>query len=186
MKQLLVRTGFGTLLLAACTENSEPPPGCAVVEDLGRLEARADAVRVPQAQPTPPANDDATVTYLRVAIGSDDAFELALWDSYGAFGDVDITTGVFTIAGAEAQNVSCGICARILGDLADGQPTQRYIAVSGTLTLTSVTDRLVGTAADLELKELDEGAASGGPLPDGCTTHVDEVRVDVPIVLGAM
>ncbi len=88
------------LPLAACGE-SEQPPGCTVRQDLGDLGAvqGAQAGQVPQQAPTPPGNPDAKLLSLRAPISADDVFELELWDSYGSFGDNDVTTGTFAIMG---------------------------------------------------------------------------------------
>src|SRR5437867_2602399 len=79
-----------------------------------------------------------------------DSFVLQLWDGYGAFSGGSYHAGTYTIAGAEADAVTCGVCAYLYGDVdAAGKPTQEYFAQGGTVTVTSVSGTMSGSVSNL-------------------------------------
>lgn len=171
------------LPLAACG-GSELPPGCTVRQDLGDIGAvkGAEAGQVPQQPPTPPGNPDAKLLFLKAPVSADDVFELELWDSYGSFGDNDVTTGTFAITGPETMKISCGVCVKLLGNVgSDGVPAQIYIATAGSVTISSIAGQLVGNATGLVLNEIDDASAEGAALIDGCTSAISDVSFDVVI-----
>jgi hypothetical protein len=70
-----------------------------------------------------------------------DEFEIDLYEDLGAFmtGSGDITTGTFTLSGADLSYENCGLCLEIYTNLAtDGSPTDLYFATGGMVDLTSV------------------------------------------------
>ncbi len=80
------------------------------------------------------------------------------------------------------MKISCGVCVKLLGDVgADGMPTQIYIATAGSVTISSITGQLVGSATGLVLSEIDEASANGAALIDGCTSAISDVSFDVEI-----
>ncbi len=174
-------------VLAGCGDvvnlPNEGTAGCTVYEELGDLGALRGAVasQIPQQPPTPPGNDDAKLIFLRAPLTDNDALEITLWDSYGAFGDNDVTTGKFSLTGVESNDRTCGLCVRLFGNIDAGMPLQRYIATGGSITLTSVTGKLVGSASDLTFAEIAEGSTSGDTLPDGCMSTAAKFRFDVMI-----
>jgi hypothetical protein len=160
--------------------------------DLGALDPIAAATTEQSDNPDPPeGNADAKVIDLTgtAANGQQpDLISIELWDGLGAFEGGDAVTGTFTIAGDEAQVVTCGVCVYIHADatVADGSVVDTrkdYIATGGTVTIDSVTGNFTGSVADLTFTEIDWTNALGGPLAGGCETAVPSATFDVAITV---
>lgn len=113
-----------------------------------------------------------------------DGFEIGLLAGFGAFSTTDISAPMtIDLSGDETDYNTCGACVQIFADTdADGNPTQYYIAQSGTLKITSVSGRFTGELIDVKLAAVvydDDGNQSLDP--SGCTTTIVDSKFDVPL-----
>ena len=97
-----------------------------------------------------------------------DSFFLKLTAGMGVFAG-GLTTGTFTIAGAELASTTCGLCVNLLADIGNMGPRQFYFATGGTVTLTA-TNPPAGSLGNVTLQQVDSG---GTPIADGCTSAID-------------
>lgn len=105
--------------------------------------------------------------------GKDDFF-LKLVPNKGAFMSGAPAPGTYTIAGADAAYNGCGLCTLIIADIMPTTgPSKFYFAHSGSVTLTSVTPPIHGTASNLEFAEID--IATGNEVTGGCTASITSV-----------
>ena len=99
--------------------------------------------------------------------GKDDLF-FRLVPNKGAF-SAGLAPGTYTISGADANYTTCGLCTNLIADITMQGPSKFYFASSGTVTLTSVTAPITGTAHDLAFTEIDiSTGATNGP----CVSHI--------------
>lgn len=102
-----------------------------------------------------------------------DTFFLKLVSGNGVFAG-GIAPGTYSIAGVDANLLSCGLCVHVIADIVAGSgPSKFYLATSGTVTLSSTTAPITGSAEDLQLSEVD--LASGAPVPGGCTGSIESI-----------
>lgn len=102
-----------------------------------------------------------------------DTFFVKLVSGKGVFAG-GVVPGNYTIAGAEAQYNNCGLCVLIIADIVAGAgPTKFYLADSGTVNLTSTSNPITGSAANLVLKEVDIG--TGAFVANGCTSMIGSI-----------
>jgi hypothetical protein len=191
-----------TLTLAACSVASEDPPAQPGSPDAGAdqpgqpgpdaggdvaacsvhpggydLNATGvDAVLYPAGENVP------TILELGALFRFDDpalrplVVYLDLVDGRTVFAD-GFTAGTFTIAGAETDLRTCGVCLLLYGDVdeATGEAKQVFLAQAGTVTIDEVTPtpgagRLRGTATDVVLERLDLDTLQ--IVNDGCETSL--------------
>src|SRR5262249_56850830 len=69
--------------------------------------------------------------------GKDDLF-LKLTPGKGAF-TAGVAPGTFTIGGADANFLSCGLCTNLIADITTMGPSKFYFALSGTVTVSMTT-----------------------------------------------
>ena len=150
------------------------PRSCTVVEDLGQLGAR-------DGTPAASGATGARILSVSMTVASDaatrDVVFVQLKGGKGAFAGRDPGPGTYALAGPELDYNTCGVCVTVIGDLVAGQgPTQFYFQRAGTVTITSATGSLVGSAANMEFLELDLGTEE--VIRDGCETQVGGVSFD--------
>lgn len=103
----------------------------------------------------------------------------------GAFSTRGIGPGSYTIAGAERDYESCGVCALIYADVAfddDGEtrPSAKYLANAGRVELHEVETRLVAELHGVALREviIAEDLTTTDSA-SGCRAVIDEIHIDV-------
>jgi hypothetical protein len=100
-----------------------------------------------------------------------DSFFIKLTAGKGAFAS-GLAPGTYTIAGADASYLDCGLCVHIIADIVAGSgPSKFYFADAGSVTLTS-TGPVAGSATNLHLSEVDIN--SGTKIP-GCEATIASV-----------
>ena len=105
--------------------------------------------------------------------GKDDFF-MKLVPGKGAFTG-GVAAGTYTIAGADASYNTCGLCTLIIADIMPTTgPSKFYMAQSGSVTLTSVTPPIHGTASNLMFAEIDIN--SGNPVAGGCIASISAIE----------
>ncbi|HEX2688115.1 MAG TPA: hypothetical protein VHN14_15910 [Kofleriaceae bacterium] len=91
----------------------------------------------------------------------------------GVFAGGALTTGTFSIAGADANLNTCGLCTTILADIDPSLgPAKFYTTSAGMITLTS-TNPIAGSAKDLHFVEINLG--TGAAIPGGCTATIASI-----------
>ena len=102
-----------------------------------------------------------------------DTFFVKLEPNRGVFSG-GVAPGTYTIAGADAGFSTCGLCVNIVADIVSGAgPTKFYFADSGTVTLTSTTTPVSGSAQNVHFREVD--ITSGQFVTNGCTASIESV-----------
>lgn len=101
-----------------------------------------------------------------------DTFYLKMVSGRGAFAS-GINPGTFTISGADAGYNTCGLCVHIIADITMMGPSKFYFADSGTVTLTSTTAPIAGSAMNLHLAEVDIN--SGQKIAGGCEATIASI-----------
>ena len=100
-----------------------------------------------------------------------DTFYLKMTQGRGVFTG-GVMPGTYTIAGADAGYTTCGLCVHIIADIVSGSgPTKFYFADSGTVTLTSTTAPIAGSAMNLHFREVD-ALGTGAPIAGGCEATI--------------
>jgi len=108
--------------------------------------------------------------------GKDDFF-IKLVPGRGVFG-AGVAPGTYPLLGADTSFVNCGLCTNLIADIvASSGPSKFYFTDSGTVTLTSVTPPIQGSAQDLHFVEVD---LSGTKVPNGCTATIASVTFSTP------
>jgi hypothetical protein len=112
-----------------------------------------------------------------------DELDIQLYSGLGVF-PTGITPGTYTLAGADLDYSTCGLCVLIYENI-DAQTNYRgvYMATGGTVTLTSVDGHFAGSADHLTFEHvnIDENTLVSTPDPDDCRSAVDGVSFDVPL-----
>lgn len=107
-----------------------------------------------------------------------DTFFIKLVEGKGVFAG-GVAPGTYTIAGADASYLDCGLCVHIIADIVTGQgPSKFYFADSGTVTLTQTAGSIVGSAGSLHLRAVDIN--SGSFMSDGCDATISAVTFSTP------
>ena len=102
-----------------------------------------------------------------------DTFFIKLEPNRGVFSG-GVQPGTYTIAGADAGFSTCGLCVNIVADIVSGSgPSKFYFADMGSVTLTSTTTPVSGSATGVRLREVDIG--SGQFVTNGCSAMIDSV-----------
>ena len=102
-----------------------------------------------------------------------DTFFIKLEPNRGVFAG-GVMPGTYTIGGADAGFSTCGLCVNIVADIVTGTgPTKFYFADSGSVTLTSTTTPVAGSAQNVHLREVD--ISSGQFVANGCEAKIDSV-----------
>jgi hypothetical protein len=102
-----------------------------------------------------------------------DTFFIRMVPGNGAFVN-GLAAGTYTISGVDTDYNNCGLCVHIIADIVAGQgPSKFYFADAGSVTLTSTTAPITGSATGLHLSEIDIG--TGAKVPGGCEATIDSV-----------
>ncbi|HLU65928.1 MAG TPA: hypothetical protein VKZ63_06615 [Kofleriaceae bacterium] len=162
-----------------CPVDENPAAVDALMEALAGQETQDPA---DQAEGAP---ENPQTYYIFGGIGNMDLVELDLWEGYGVFaeGDKRVVPGTYTIEGAEAAVLSCGVCFFLLGDFNPNEGTieMDYIATAGTVTIDSVEGNLTGTAENVTFSQIDPNSEDGSALPGGCTATFPSISFTAPI-----
>jgi hypothetical protein len=161
------------VLLDGSITDADPLARCLIPGSYGALGAKTGTADLPTVSPN-------SLTIVLDAGPPKDDFFVKLVPGLGAFSGGALKTGTFTIAGADANMVGCGLCTSLLADIAAGSGPQKfYYADSGTITLTSATaatststSMIAGSAQDLHFVETD---GAGTPIPGGCTSTIKSI-----------
>ena len=181
------------LLLIACIsagcageapEDMNPDPGggsCpmpATTADAGALVAsKTQMCNVP--------NTQGMAHWYRIAAtlpGTMNYVQVELWDKTGAFGTGTVHTGQFTIAGADADLATCGVCVRGLGDKG-GANQKEYIATGGSVNVMAVGGNgapMTVALSNISFVEVD--ATAHKPVASGCASTVAGAKLDGTVV----
>jgi hypothetical protein len=200
---ICVCLGLGLALIAACEPgppSEDPPTGDpGVAPDAAVEETSPDAAPVACALPrdmnppeaiTTPANRGLSTGDLGLVAPllpqpNDtilDQLVLELLPGWGVF-EHGLTTGDFSIAGAEQSYATCGLCVRIAGDTPvelSPTPDQWYMATEGTIHVTSIDTSLQVTFEDVRLEHVTiaPGTFQTQPTNSGCATRIDSLTID--------
>ncbi len=177
------------------TDDSDAAPGggadaggaqasCAVDDDYGDLGPLPGA----QAEQANQPGSMGTLKVYRMTAVLDgaampDALQVELWDNYGAFAGGAVTAGTFTIAGAETEYDTCGVCVVLYGDVdpATGAVGEFYLAESGTVQIDSIAGTLTGSISGVSFRKLDP--MTGTPIADGCASAMGGASFSSMIVV---
>jgi hypothetical protein len=106
-----------------------------------------------------------------------DAFFLKLVAGKGVFAS-SVAPGTYTIAGADAGYLTCGLCVHIIADIVSGSgPSKFYFADAGMVTLTA-TAPIAGSATGIHLAEVDIN--SGAKIAGGCEASIASINFAAP------
>jgi hypothetical protein len=165
-----VRSVLSVVLIAACGGSGDPliiidgpptvdsPPICLIEGDYGDVGSKTGTTSL---GPT-------TSTIVLDPGPPRDSFFLKLTSGNGVFAG-GLQTGTFTIAGADLNSQTCGLCVNLLADIGSMGPSKFYFATGGTVTLTSHTPP-AGTLSNVTMQEVTSGGAA---VPGGCTGSID-------------
>jgi hypothetical protein len=100
-----------------------------------------------------------------------DTFFVKLTTGKGVFTG-GVAPGTYTISGADAGYLTCGLCVHIIADITSSGPSKFYFADAGSVTLT-MAGPVVGSAQNLHLAEIDIN--SGTKVAGGCEATIDSI-----------
>ncbi|HWM84552.1 MAG TPA: hypothetical protein VNO33_01915 [Kofleriaceae bacterium] len=166
---------------AAGQADAAPRPDASIDFDCpaGQL-GELGPVQTPQAfqEPLDAQDPDGAQTHVLFGdFGPDVLLTLILVDGRGFFEGAAATPGTFDMEDEEADLEACGVCLRLCVFTAEREFT--FIPRSGELTINSVEDDLIGSAADLVLQEIN--IVTGEPLEDGCIGTAKSLNFEAPI-----
>jgi hypothetical protein len=164
------------LCLAACSDSPSTPPDATLAPDAydtARCLITGDYGDLGSLTGTAGTMGGITATITLEAGPPRDTFFLKMVSGKGVFTN-GIAPGTYSIAGVDAQYNNCGLCVHIIADINPGSgPTKFYFASSGSVTLTSTTSPITGSAQDLQFVETDIN--SGQPVAGGCRGSIDAI-----------
>ena len=117
---------------------------------------------------------------------SPDELSIQLYNGFGAF-ESGIVNGVFELTGDEAQFATCAACVLLFADVdptGATDPAQTYLATGGTITLTSVENRLTATLSNdtFQHVNIDESSFESTPASN-CQSTLPALNIDEEIVV---
>ncbi|HEX2692013.1 MAG TPA: hypothetical protein VHN14_35635 [Kofleriaceae bacterium] len=189
MRQLLLLS----FVSAACAASS----GCATNggDDMKGMDPDACPMPMTQADTGPLAASKAQMCNVPGSMGKSHWYKLAaqlpdtidyvqveLWDQHGVFAGGTVHPGMFTIAGAEADPTTCGVCVRGVG-AKDATDQKAYFATSGTVNVTAVGGSgqpFSATLSNISFVEIDSTATS--LVASGCTAALDAAQITGTVV----
>jgi len=156
-------------LLDGSNIDADPQARCLIPADYGGLGARTG---------TPDVTVANSLTVVLEAGPPKDDFFVKLVAGKGAFAG-GLTTGTFSITGADATFSDCGLCTNLIANIVTNQgPTKFYFADSGTVTLTTADpstgttpSKIAGSAQNLHFVE----STIDGVVVPGCTATVASI-----------
>lgn len=178
-----MRTCLLLLVIAACGGDDamttpDAPSGGPDADDSERCLVKGNFGALGSVTGTAGSAQGATTITVTIDPGTPptnarDTFFIRLVPNQGVFAG-GLAPGTYTIAGAEASYNDCGLCVHIIADIVMGQgPSKFYFADAGTVTLTSTTPPIMGSAMDLHFAEIDIG--TGETVPGGCEATIDSI-----------
>jgi hypothetical protein len=102
-----------------------------------------------------------------------DILSLDLWSGMGAMAG-GVVPGTYTIAGADTDFTTCGLCVYLRGNVGSNLPGSLQMATGGTVTITSVSGTLQATVANATFKHVTVSASGQVDAPDGCATTLTQ------------
>ncbi len=169
------------LLLAACSDSPSTTDASTTADafDPARCLILGDYGAVGSLAATAGSNQGATTITATLDPGPPkDSFFIKLVPGNGAFIG-GVAPGTYTISGVDADYNNCGLCVHIIADIVASQgPSKFYFADAGTVTLTSTTPPIMGSAQGLHFAEVDIN--SGAPVAGGCQATMDSVEFATP------
>ena len=112
---------------------------------------------------------------------SADYVQLELWPNTGAYTGA-VTTGTFTIGGADAVYDTCGVCGRALGDKAQAAQKE-YFATSGMVNVSAVGnagEALTATLTNISFVEVNPTTKT--PIASGCAAALARIQISGTVV----
>jgi len=110
-----------------------------------------------------------------------DVLWIELYSGYGVFQN-GIKPGTYELSGAELAYDSCGLCVTITADydMGSGAWQQDYMATGGTVTITEVTPRFIGTLSNVTFTNANIDYQGGGTteLLDDCASSMNAATYD--------
>jgi len=111
---------------------------------------------------------------------------IELYDGYTPFeaGIEPVTNHV--LAGDDLNFATCGLCVRLVELDENEDATKYYMATAGTVTVTSVSGRITGSATGLTFQEvtIEEDTGISSPVLGGCKSSVTGVQFDESTAVG--
>lgn len=146
---------------------------------LGRLEGSA-LRQWPVDDPNQPTTWMGIVEYVALPQREVNLI-VALQPDRGYFAD-GIGTGTFLIKGSEAIPEMCSVCVHARSYLRNSEDNDMrcYFARGGTVTISSIEDRLIGSVSDIRFSARSCDVPSD-PLDDGCETAIDSASFNAAI-----
>jgi hypothetical protein len=175
-----MRIGIAFLVvLAACSDspsssNVDAPTVTPDADDSARCLIKGNYGALGSLTGTRGMTATATTATMTLDAGPPrDTFFVKLEPNRGVFSG-GVAPGTYTISGVDAGFSTCGLCVHIVADIVSGQgPTKFYFADTGSVTLTSTTTPVSGSAQNVHLREVD--ISSGQFVANGCTATIDSV-----------
>jgi hypothetical protein len=174
-----MRIGIAVLVtLAACSDSpgssSADAPITPDADDSARCLIKGNYGALGSITGTRGMTATATTATMTLDVGPPrDTFFVKLEPNRGVFSS-GVAPGTYTISGVDAGFSTCGLCVHIVADIVTGQgPTKFYFADTGSVTLTSTTTPVSGSAQNIHLREVD--ITSGQFVANGCTATIDSV-----------
>lgn len=169
-----MRVALLAILVAACGDSGAP----AIIDSSPTADAPYDQTRCLIAgfygalgmKTGSTAQGAGTSTIVLDAGPPRDSFFLKLNTGKGVFAG-GVTTGTFTLAGADLGFNTCGACLNIVADVGTVGPAKFYFATGGMLTLTAANPP-AGSIANVTFAEV---MASGAVVQDGCIARIDSM-----------
>lgn len=149
------------------------PVSCLVAQDYGALGVLDGFVNT---------GSDVTdvVTYIAALDGASapDLLWVELYNGYGVF-ENGIKPGTYQLTGDELDYAMCGACVTLTANynMTTGEWQQDYMATGGTLTITEVEPRVIGTLSNVTFNRA-VFEQSGQTLYDDCTSAVTSGEFD--------
>jgi hypothetical protein len=167
--------------LAACSGSSASPDAPKPVDayDTARCLIKGnygDLGSVTGTAGTASGATTVTITLDPGPPGKDDLF-WKLVPGKGVFAG-GVAAGTYTITGVDANFLNCGLCTNLIADITTSGPSKFYFADSGTVTFTSVTRPIAGSAQNLHFAEVDIN--TGAEIAGGCTGSIASVMFTTP------
>jgi hypothetical protein len=117
-----------------------------------------------------------------------DDLTIELYKGYGAFETTEIVPGTVQLTGDEAAYETCGACVLIYANWdRDAQEAEMtYLAIGGTLNITSITPNITGNILNASFVHVDideEGVSTASP--DLCASTISSFAFDTVVMTDA-
>ena len=154
------------------------PGGCDIEKDYGSLGAVDGTATIP---------DDGIIDYTTLLDQGTlpDELHIQLFDGLGVFADGVAAPGTYELTGDELNYSTCGACVLIFENPASANDYRGvYMATGGTVTITEVSPKLVGTLKNVSFQHvtLDQDSNSI-PVGDDCGTHIKSLSFDETVTV---